>query len=37
MSRTAIVFPEDLQDHLVLGTVRVVNPFRVSPETRARG
>lgn len=27
---------EDLQDDLVLGTVRVVNPFRVSPETLAR-
>ena len=24
---------EDLQDDLMLGTVRVVNPFRVSPET----
>ena len=24
---------EDLQHDLVLGTVRVVNPFRVSPET----
>ena len=28
---------EDLQDDLVLGTVRVVNPFRVSPETLMRG
>ena len=24
---------EDFQDNLVLGTVRVVNPFRVSPES----
>lgn len=28
---------EDLQDHSMLGPVRVVNPFRVSPETLAGG
>ena len=28
---------EDLQDDLVLGTVRVVNPFRVSPKTLMKG
>jgi predicted nucleic acid-binding protein len=27
---------EDLQDDLVLGAVRVINPFRVSPETPKR-
>ena len=27
---------EDLQDDLVLGSVGVINPFRVSPDTRKR-
>lgn len=29
----AYLLTEDLQNDLMLGTVRVVNPFRVSPET----
>jgi predicted nucleic acid-binding protein len=33
----AYLLTEDLQDDLVLGTVRVVNPFRVSPEAMAKG
>jgi len=32
----AYLLTEDLQDDSVLGTVRVVNPFRVSPETIGR-
>jgi len=28
---------EDLQGDLVVGTVRVVNPFRMSPETLKKG
>jgi predicted nucleic acid-binding protein len=32
----AYLLTEDLQDDSVLGTVRVVNPFRVSPETFAK-
>jgi predicted nucleic acid-binding protein len=32
----AYLLTEDLQDELVLGTVRVVNPFRASPQSLER-